>query len=194
MGQVSVLARFTVLSLAVAWIAGCGSRSSAPEPAAPPPAPVPVVPAPESASSPIPAPVEPATAPPPAAVVPSAPLPAPSTANRVDDYKRDFANRVYQTSPAQVFRGRPPPLLRSVIVASVMLDASGNVVDARILRDNGDAETVAATLASIRRGAPYPRPAPSLVRGGRLQVVETWLFRNDGQFQVRSIAEQQRSE
>ncbi|MBL8380943.1 MAG: hypothetical protein JNM79_23945 [Burkholderiales bacterium] len=126
--------------------------------------------------------------------MPSAPPPAPSTASRVDDYKRDFATRVYQTSPAQVFRGRPPPLLRSVIVASVMLDASGNVVDARILRDNGDAETVAATLASIRRGAPYPRPAQSLVRGGRLQVVETWLFRNDGQFQIRSIAEQQRSE
>ena len=148
-------------------LAGCAQRRSAPPPEA----------------APVPAP---------AAPTPAAPTPAPavtSGARSVDEYKRDFANRVYQTSVAQVFSGTPPHLLRSVIVMSVVLDSSGNVSDTRVLRDNGDQETVRAALDSVRRGAPYPRPASRLVNRGRFEFSETWLFRDDGRFQLRSLAE-----
>ncbi len=159
-----------VLLLAIMLtLAGCTQRRPAPPP--------------EAAPAPVPAP---------AAPVPAAPTPAPaatSGARNVDEYKRDFANRVYQTSAAQVFSGTPPHLLRSVIVMSVALDASGNVSDARVLRDNGDQETVRSALDSVRRGAPYPRPASRLVNRGRFEFSETWLFRDDGRFQLRTLAE-----
>jgi protein TonB len=200
--------RQAILVLLAVGLAACGSRQapvSAPAPEASAPAPATAT-APASAPGPAPAAAgEPAmtieSIPPGPVITPPAgpsaagiPPPTPSLATRVDDYKRDFSARVYQTSPAFVYRGRPPPLLRSVVVASVTLDTAGNVVEARILRDNGDEQTVAATLASIRRGAPYPSPPRNLVRGARLQIVETWLFRTDGQFQLRSLAEVQRGE
>ena len=154
-------------------LAGCAQRRSAPPPEAAP-APAPAAPAPAPASAPAAA----------------TPVPAvTSGARSVDEYKRDFANRVYQTSVAQVFSGTPPHLLRSIIVMSVALDSSGNVSDARVLRDNGDQETVRAALDSVRRGAPYPRPASRLVNRGRFEFIETWLFRDDGRFQLRSLAE-----
>ena len=150
-------------------LAGCSQRRQAPPP--------------EAAPAPAPAPSAPA---------PSTPAPAPavsSGARNVDDYKRDFANRVYQTSTAQVFTGAPPNLLRSVIVMSVALDGSGNVSDVRVLRDNGDQETVRSAVDSVRRGAPYPRPVSGLVNRGRFEFSETWLFRDDGRFQLRSLAD-----
>lgn len=147
-------------------LAGCGHRRPA-QPSEP--APAPSVPAP---SAPV--------APPPAAT---------SGAGNVDEYKREFASRVHQVSSGQIFTGAPPNLLRSVIVMSVALDSSGNVVDARVLRDNGDPETVRSALDSVRRAAPYPRPASRLVNRGRLEFTESWLFRDDGRFQLRTLAE-----
>ena len=173
---------FAVMLTAV----GCSQRrpQAQPEPAA--------APAPSAPVAPV-APVAPAT---PAA--PAAPArvtaPAPATgansgARSVEEYKRDFANHLHQTSAEQIFAGAPPNLLRSVIVMSVALDTSGNVVNARVLRDNGDPETVRSAVDSVRRGAPYPRPAARIFNRGRLEFTETWLFRDDGRFQLRTLAE-----
>ncbi len=154
-------------------LVGCAQR----RPSAPPePAPVPA-PLPSAPVAPVPPP-----APAPAAAVNSG-------ARSVEEYKRDFAGHLHQSSAEQVFSGAPPHLLRSVIVMSVALDTSGNVVNARVLRDNGDPETVRSALDSVRRGAPYPRPASRLVNRGRLEFTETWLFRDDGRFQLRTLAE-----
>ncbi len=153
---------------------GCAQRRppAQPEPA---PAPAPSAPAPPAAPAPVPAPA-PATA-------------ANSGARSVEEYKRDFANHLHQASLEQIFTGAPPNLLRSVIVMSVTLDTSGNVVNARVLRDNGDPETVRSAVDSVRRGAPYPRPASRMFNRGRLEFTETWLFRDDGRFQLRTLAE-----
>ena len=43
-------------------------------------------------------------------------------------------------------------------------------------------------LASLRSSAPFPKPAPHLLRNGRVEMHESWLFNNDGRFQLRSIA------
>lgn len=167
-----------VLFAAVLTAVGCAQRrpQAQPEPApAPAPAPAPSAPA---------APAVPAPA--------TAPAPAPSAssgARSVEEYKRDFANHLHQTSAEQIFAGAPPNLLRSVIVMSVALDTSGNVVSARVLRDNGDADTVRSAVDSVRRGAPYPRPLARMFNRGRLEFTETWLFRDDGRFQLRTLAE-----
>jgi protein TonB len=138
----------------------------------------------------------PATTPPQTGNVPAEPAAAapPSNARNVNGYKVDVANRVYQTSPARIFTGKPPPLLRSIVVVNIVIDAEGKLVSANIYRDNGDMETRAVALASLTRAAPLPRPSAAVLKGGRIEYLESWLFRNDGKFQVRSIAEVQASE
>lgn len=153
-------------------MAGCAQRRAPPpaEPAPPTPPPAP------------------STAPAPSA--PSAPVaPAASAATSLDGYKLEVANRIHEASAGSVFAGAPPHLLRSVIVVSMTIDRSGNLANLRILRDNGDAETIRSTLDSARRGAPFPRPAAAVLRGGRVEFTESWLFRDDGRFQLRSLAE-----
>ena len=153
------------LAAAVAVSGGCGSRRSAP-------------PAESAPSAPAPAPTP--------AQAPGAPA---SSATNLDDYKREVALHIHRLASSQVFEGRPPNLLRSVIVASLLVDGSGNLAGVRILRDNGDAETVAAVHESMRRAAPFPRPPRRLLRSGRIEFSETWLVRDDAKFQLRTLAD-----
>ena len=141
-------------------------------------------PLPAAGPAPQPAPVTPAEAAPPAA----------SSSNNVTGYKVDVARRVYQTNSSRIFAGKPPPLLRSIVVVNVVVDADGRLISSSIYRDNGDSEARSLALASLARAAPLPRPAAAVLRRGRVEYLESWLFRHDGKFQVRSIAEVQASE
>jgi len=122
-------------------------------------------------------------------VVPAPPAPPNSQASTLEGYKREVADRIYLTAAERIFPGTPPNLLRSVVVLSVVIDAGGQVVGVRVFRDNGDAETTRIAVESARQGAPYPRPPARLLRGGRLEFSETWLFQDDGRFQLRTRAE-----
>jgi protein TonB len=136
----------------------------------------------------------PAPAPTPAPAPAAAPQGAPSQANSVNGYKTEVARRVYETSAAQVFTGQPPPLLRSIVVVSVVIDENGQLVSARVYRDNGDVEMRNAALASLKRATPLPKPTRAVLKGRQVEYLESWLFRRDGKFQVRSLAELQASE
>ena len=74
------------------------------------------------------------------------------------------------------------------------MDASGRLMRSDIMRSNRDRAAENIALATLRKSAPFPRPAPQLLRGGRVEILETWLFNNDGRFQLRTIAEPQRDE
>ncbi|HTN66920.1 MAG TPA: energy transducer TonB [Burkholderiaceae bacterium] len=135
-------------------------------------------------------------------------LPPPATeASRVEDaaggasgasslaaYKVDLAKRIAQANPIQVFGGRPQALLRSVVVVKYQVDANGRLLGSNILRSNHDRVTENTALAALRKAAPFPRPAAYLLRHGQVEVLETWLFNNDGRFQLRTIAEAQSNE
>jgi len=82
-------------------------------------------------------------------------------------------------------------LLRSVVVVKYVVDANGRLLHSEILRSNHDRATEATALSSLRTAAPFPKPAPQLLRNGRMELMETWLFNNDGRFQLRTIAEPQ---
>lgn len=114
-----------------------------------------------------------------------------STAYSLEGYKRDIAQRISQTNSTRVYVGRPQALLRSVVVVRYVVDGSGSLVRSEIMRSNRDRETEATALASLRGAAPFPKPAPHLLRHGRLELAETWLFNTDGRFQLRTIAEPQ---
>jgi protein TonB len=132
-----------------------------------------------------PAPPEPPKpAPPPQQVAP----PAPPLS--LDDYKRHIAGAILTANSALTYEGTPPHLLRAVVVLELTIDASGAVRGVRTLRTPDD-ELAAVAVRSARAAGPLLAPPPELLRRGELQVVETWLFRDDGRFQVRTLAEPQ---
>lgn len=136
-----------------------------------------------------------AEAPPPHITAPAAVVaPVVSSASSISGYKTDVAKRVYQTNAERVFTGQPPPLLRSIVVMSVVVDENGDLVSTRIFRDNGDPETRAEAIASLKRAMPLPKPTRAVLRRGQVEYLESWLFRRDGKFQMRTLAEVQASE
>lgn len=128
----------------------------------------------------------------PGAAIPSpAAPPGASRAASLNAYKRQLAERIAQASPGKVFEGRPQALLRSVVVVRYVVDAQGNLARSEIMRSNRDSVTEATALSTLRTAAPFPRPSSSLLSRGRVEIMETWLFNNDGRFQLRTIAEPQ---
>lgn len=154
--------------LAVLLIAACGAPTPpAPEkPAAPPPAPVALAP--------------------PQAAIPQ--LPPPRTP--LDAYKRDVAQRILSANATQTFEGRPPEILQAVVVLQFTIERSGTLTGLKTLRSRHPPQEKVA-LASVRAAAPFPAPPAALLRSSRVEVAETWLFRDDGKFQIRSLAEPQ---
>ncbi len=118
---------------------------------------------------------------------PAIPL-APST---LEAYKEVLAEHISNANASQVFGGRPQAFLRSVIVVKFSVDAGGKLLRSDIIRSNHDSATEATALTSLRGSAPFPRPALQLLKHGRLELSETWLFNADGRFQIRSIAQPQ---
>lgn len=117
-----------------------------------------------------------------------------STASSYEAYKRDLAQRISQANSVRVYSGRPQALLRSVVVVKYVVDAHGDMVKSELIRSNHDSETEATALASLKNSMPFPKPASHLLRGGRIEISETWLFNNDGRFQLRTIAQPQMDE
>ena len=119
---------------------------------------------------------------------------ATSTSRTVDGYKRDIALRITEVNSTKIYPGQPQALLRSVIVVKFSVDGGGKLLRSEIVRTNHDSATEATALATLRNTAPFPRPASNLLRNGRLEMSETWLFNNDGRFQIRSIAQPQKEQ
>jgi protein TonB len=111
-----------------------------------------------------------------------------STARTLDAYKREAATRIVQTSAGSVADALPP-MLKSVVVLDITVDRDGRPVIVSVRRSNGHRELEQAAIASVRRAGPLPAPPPEILKGASaVSYVETWLFRADGRFQVRSIA------
>lgn len=128
----------------------------------------------------------PATPQPPPVV--SAPIPSYKPLSPLDEYKQRVATRIVKANAQHVYDGEPPHLLKSVTVVVVTIDAKGNVASSRIMRGNGHRSLEQLALASVKRAAPFDAPPRQLMRNNVLEVTETWLFRHDDKFQIRSIA------
>lgn len=119
---------------------------------------------------------------------------ATSRALTLAGYKQDLAQRIADVNADKVYPGRPQALLRSVIVVKYAVDAGGHLMRSEIIRSNHDSDTKTTALASLRKSAPFPKPASHLLSHGRIEISETWLFNNDGRFQLRTIAQPQMNE
>ncbi|AMP02292.1 tonB family C-terminal domain protein [Collimonas arenae] len=119
---------------------------------------------------------------------------ATSTASTLDDYKRALAQRIVAVNSTAVYVGRPQALLRAVIVVKYYVDADGKLLRTEIIRTNKDRRAETSALTALRRAAPFPKPESKFLRRGEVEIAESWLFNDDGRFQLRSIAEQQMDE
>ena len=109
-------------------------------------------------------------------------------AETLDAYKAEVARHIHRANARETFDGAAPPMLRSVVVLSITVNSSGKA-HARVVRSNGIRELEARALRSVRRASPLPR-----WNGAKsVHFYETWLFRRDGRFQIRSIAPPQAS-
>lgn len=117
-----------------------------------------------------------------------------SSATTLDSYKRDLAQRIVEVNSTSVFVGHPQALLRAVIVLKYYVDADGKLLRAEILRSNKDRAAEAVALSAVKSAAPFPKPDSHLLRKGQVEISESWLFNNDGRFQLRSLAEAQLGE
>jgi len=158
-------------ALAALALAACGAPTPTPPPAPPPQ---------QQQQQPL--------APSPA---PQAATPKPEPARTpLDRYKRAVAQQILQANTASTYDGVPPHMLRAVIVLQLTVDGKGALTGVKTLRSRS-AEHAAAATKSVRTAGALPAPPRELLRGGRLEFAETWLFRDDGKFQVRSVAEAQ---
>ncbi|MGS0741823.1 energy transducer TonB family protein [Glaciimonas sp. GG7] len=119
---------------------------------------------------------------------------ATSNTTSIEDYKRYLAQRIVAVNSTNVYIGHPQALLRAVIVLKFYVDADGKLLRTEVMRTNNDhaAETVA--LSSVKNAAPFPKPESQLLRRGEIEISESWLFNNDGRFQLRTLAEAQMGE
>jgi protein TonB len=117
-----------------------------------------------------------------------------SRSSTLDEYKRDLALRITQANSSKVYAGRPQALLRSIIVVRYWVDANGKLMRSEIIRTNHDRANERTALTSLHNAYQFPKPPLHLLKQGRVDVTESWLFNDDGRFQLRTIAQPQMDE
>ena len=155
------------------------------QPPLPTPAPAPVTPPP-----PAPAP-KPPPAPTPAPVPPASTEIAPglqSLATHPDDYRQDAARHLYHHYSHRIYKGKLPPLLKSVGVVEVVIGPKGQVLNINWWRAPRHAEVTREIENLILSAGPYPAP----VKLRKVTYTETWLWHDSGRFQLDTLTEGQK--
>ena len=103
------------------------------------------------------------------------------------EYKRGVARRIVQTS-AETYRAPLPEVMKSIVVLEITVDRGGRATAVSVYRSNGYVHLEKRALASVVKAGPFTPPAPALLQGAAsVSFLETFLFRDDDFFQVRSL-------
>ncbi len=112
---------------------------------------------------------------------------------QLKEYKVKIAQKIQQENSPLLASGSPQSMLRSVVVMAFKVNKQGQLVSWSVYRTNGDAQAEQVALSSLQRAAPLPLPPSELFRSaGEIEIVEGWLFNDDGKFQIRTLASPQR--
>lgn len=123
----------------------------------------------------------------PPGTVPKAPIEA-SNARTLEEYKAEVAHAILHANAQHTFIGNLPEVLKSVVVLQIEIDRNGFPYNVKMFRSNGYKDLEARALQSVRAGT-LPKPGGAVTRGhGYVSFTETWLFRDDGKFQIRTLA------
>lgn len=115
------------------------------------------------------------------------PAPAPQNSPDLDAYKKQVAYHVMERNPQQTFSGKLPEMLPAIVVVNVTVDKDGEVKDVQVQRSR-DPDASRVAVDSMKRSGPLPRPVKLLANSDSLTFSETFLFNDQYQFQLRSLA------
>jgi protein TonB len=102
-------------------------------------------------------------------------------------YKGEIAKRIAEANQAKHTEDLPP-ILKSVVVLDISVDSQGKPVRVVVWRSNGYQDLEATAMESVKRVGVFPPPSQELLAGGdTVRYLETFLFRPDGRFQIRSL-------
>lgn len=118
---------------------------------------------------------------------PTAPLSTPS----LDEYKLGVAKRIASAS-SDTYSTPVPEVLKSIVVLEITLDNAGAPLQVAVFRSNGYEDLAQRAMTRVVDAAPFAPPAPGLLHGsGSVSFFETFLFRDDDSFQLRSLVPSQ---
>jgi len=107
----------------------------------------------------------------------------------LDDYRMAVAKRIVERNPSYVLHGAPQAMLRSLVVVSFTVNRDGQIMKSSVYRSNGDYDSEATALVTLRHSAPLPPPPARLLNSiGQIELLEDWLFNDNGKFQLRTLA------
>ena len=98
----------------------------------------------------------------------------------LDTYKRIVALDILQHQPG-AYCQPGEEMLKSIVVLDIAIDAEGRLVEASVLRSNGHPDLAQRALDAVNAASPYTAP------GQGVQFLETFLFRDDDCFLIRSL-------
>lgn len=117
--------------------------------------------------------------------------PAIAPSRDLDEYKKRLARSIAAAN-ARALADSLPPILKSVVVLDITVGEQGALERVVVWRSNGYPDLERKALESVRRIGAAPAPPPQALMGGKsVRFLETFLFRPDGLYQVRSIVGEQ---
>ena len=116
------------------------------------------------------------------------PPPVPPIARpTLDDYKRIVAQRIAAAS-GDTYSEPVPEMLKSIVVLEITLDKAGAPLEVAVYRTNGYEDLAQRAITRVVDAAPFAAPAAALLQGdGSVSFLETFLFREDDTFRLRSL-------
>lgn len=116
------------------------------------------------------------------------PRPTPSNATTARDYRKDAARYVYQLNKRRIYEGKLPPMLYAVGTLQVELDGGGKVMAMHWMRAPTHApEVIAEIEKAVLEASPFPAPT----KLGKVTWTDTWLWDEEGHFQLDTLSEGQ---
>jgi protein TonB len=135
---------------------------------------------------------QPASRPVTPALPPGAPSPKPAEPQSEAHWRRALAQHIQATNRERVFEGRPPHPLKAIVVLELTIGADGRLQRATVLRAPDHARELGAeAIRTAQAASPLPAPPRALLGRGAARLTETWLYRGDNRFQLRTLAEMQ---
>jgi hypothetical protein len=110
-----------------------------------------------------------------------------SLATHPDEYRQDAARHLYHHYSHRIYKGKLPPLLKSVGVVDVVIGPKGQVLQINWWRAPRHADVTREIENLILSAGPYPSP----VKLRKVTYTETWLWHDSGRFQLDTLTEGQ---
>lgn len=102
----------------------------------------------------------------------------------ITEYKQTVATRIFNAAKASLTKAP----VKALSVVGYTIDASGNLIDAWIVRSAGELTLDERALTMLKRSVPLPPPPTGLFANDpHAHLSEAFVFTVDGRFRLQSL-------